>query len=390
MSAKIWRLSSVLVLSMLLSACGVTKWFSSDEKNQGKLPEPLTEITNEFKAKTVWKTGSGGADDDYTDLSLWLQGGSAFSVDADGRVEAFNAETGNSLWRMKVGASVGAGVGGGDFGTVLVGTLEGDIFALNSETGEIRWQKKVNSEILAPPVSGSNVAVVRTADGQISGLSLTDGTVLWHFQRQVPLLSLRGASKPIIVGDQVVVGYSNGKLLALSLANGSLLWEQRLAVPRGATELDRIVDIDATPVAKGGRIYVVAHNGRVAALAEYNGGPIWHKEMSSQAGLDAAPDEAVFVTDSEGYIWALADSTGETLWRQTRLLRRKPTAPVVFGNYLIVGDYDGYVHWLSRFDGHFVSRQRVSTSGIISKPLVVGDKVYITALDGNITVLLLP
>jgi len=383
MTVKI-RLVFGLIFVSILTACGtVSSWLEEDVYVAP--PAELVEFTAEFEPKIVWQKDTGdGSGDDYSDLATWIQGDMAVAVDNEGKVSSYEALTGHQLWQTDLDAPIISGAGGGS-GLILVGSQEGNIFALEEITGKLLWQKKLSSEVLAPPKASMDVVVARTADGRMTGLSAADGHVLWAYQRTVPLLSLRGASEPVLVDDKVVAGYANGKLVALSLIDGNVIWEESVAVPRGRTELDRLVDIDSAPVIKNGVVYVVAYNGRLAALDLDTGRMLWSREMSSRSGLDVASGDAVYVTDQAGYVWALQDGSGDALWRQTRLLRRKVTAPVIVGDYVIAGDFEGYVHWMSRADGRFVTRVRITDDAIRSKPVVKDDLVFVTASDGTLT-----
>jgi outer membrane protein assembly factor BamB len=388
MRASIVRFILIIAASMMLSACGTIKEFWGGDKEDLTPPEALVAFTEEFLPTVVWTADGGkGAADSYSDFGVWLQDELIISADYRGRIQAFNAQTGAGVWSQNVDVELASGAGGGTDELVLVGSQEGDVFALEQASGKIRWQKKLNAEVLSPPKSADGIVVVRTADGQVTGLDTSDGGVLWRYKREVPLLSLRGSGEPVIADGQVITGYANGRLVSLSLYDGSEQWEKRVAVPRGRSELERLVDIDATPVVRDGRVYVVAHNGRVASLSLYDGAAIWGKEMSSRTGLDAAPDEAVYVSDASDAVWALEDISGDILWQQTRLARRQITAPAILGNTVLVGDLEGYVHWISRDDGRFVSRKQISKHAIRSQPLVQGDLVYITSADGRITAL---
>jgi len=384
MTMTLCRLVITGLFISVLTGCGaVSNWMEGDVYEAPATE--LTEFTIEFEPKLVWSTDTGdGTGDDYSDLATWLQGDMAIAVDYEGKVTSFDAQTGKQLWTTDIDKHIATGAGGGN-GLVLVGSSEGDIVALDETTGVIKWQQKLSSEILSPPKAAMDVAVVRTADGRMTGLNVTDGQVLWTYQRAVPLLSLRGASEPVLVEDKVITGYANGKLVALSISDGTVIWEASVAVARGRSELDRIVDIDSAAVIKNDVVYVVTYNGRLAALSLESGRILWAREMSSRSGLDVDSGDAVYVSDEFDYVWALQDGSGDALWRQTRLLRRKVTAPAIVGDYIIVGDFEGYVHWMSRADGHFVTRVRVADEPIRSKPVVKDDLVYITATDGTLS-----
>jgi len=385
---NIHRYQPLSIFILMLSACtSMTSWLQDDVYVAP--PAELIDFTPEFQSTLAWSINTGSGSDNYTNLATWLQNDRLISVDQKGGIGSWDTLSGGNIWKTDLDVSLASGAGGGE-GLILVGSKEGDVFALDEETGTIIWQNTLTSEVLSPPKAAMDVAIVRTADGRTTGLSVSDGHILWSYQRKVPLLSLRGAGEAIVADDKVITGYANGKLVALSITDGSVIWEKSVAVPRGRTELDRLVDIDSAPVIKDGIIYVVAYHGRLAALSLDDGSILWYREMSSHSGLDVDVGNATYVTDDQGYVWAIQDGTGDALWRQTQLLRRNVTAPVIMGDYLIVGDYEGYVHWISRRDGHFSARVKVTNSAILSKPIVQENLVYVTSTNGEITALMVP
>jgi outer membrane protein assembly factor BamB len=380
---------SIIALSSILIACSgvgetISGWINEDVYVAP--PSELVEFNQEFEPVVAWSTNTGDGASEYSELSAWIQGNMIVAVDNEGEVSSYELTTGRQLWQADLDLPVTTGVGGGD-GLILVGSQEGEVLALDEKNGELRWRKKLSSEILAPPKASQNVVVVRSADGRLTGLAVDDGAVLWNYQRAVPLLSLRGTGAPVLADDKVITGFANGKLVALSIADGKVVWEKSIAVPRGRSELDRIVDIDSDPVVKDGKVYVVTYHGNVAAVSLESGRILWKREASSRSGLDAAVGDSVYVSDDSDYVWAYQDGSGDALWRQTRLLRRKISAPVIVGQNVLVGDFEGYVHWISRKDGRFVARLQVSDSAIRSKPVVKDGLVYITAVDGTLTAL---
>ncbi len=382
------KLFNLLWIPVLLSltACSTVNDWLSDESYETP-PEKLVPITPEFEPQIVWSKDTGdGMGDDYADLSSWIQGTAIFSIDHTGKLTALDLQSGQLHWDMDLDTHIEAGVGGGD-GIILVGTAKGELIAINEKKGGVLWRAQLSSEILAPAKAAQGVAVARSADGKIAAFSVKDGSVLWTYQRTVPLLSLRGVSEPVIAGNKVIAGFANGKLVALSLRDGAVLWEANVAVPRGRTELDRLVDIDSAPVVRDDVVYIVAYHGQLAAFDLDSGQRLWARDMSSRAGLDVVPGEAVYVTDDSSNVWALQDGTGDALWRQTRLLRRKVTAPVIIGDMLFVGDFEGYLHGLAREDGRFVARKKISDAAIRSQPLVQNNTLYVTAADGTVTAL---
>ena len=379
----------IIALTSILIACSgvgetISGWINEDVYVAP--PSELVEFNQEFEPVVAWTANTGDGAREYSDLGAWLQGNMIVAVDNEGEVSSYEQATGRQLWQVDLDVPVTTGVGGGD-GLIVVCTQEGEVLALDETNGDLRWRKRLSSEILAPPKASNNVVVVRSADGRLTGLSVSDGEVLWIYQRAVPLLSLRGTGAPVLADDKVISGYANGKLVAVSIVDGKVIWEKNIAVPRGRTELDRIVDIDSSPVIKDDNVYVVAYHGNVAAVSLDSGRTLWSREASSRSGLDVAVGEAVYLSDDSDYVWAFQDGTGDALWRQTRLLRRKISAPTIVGENVLVGDFEGYVHWISRKDGRFVARLHIADSAIRSQPVVKDDLVYITAVDGTLTAL---
>jgi outer membrane protein assembly factor BamB len=386
---KVNRFIPALLLPLLLSGCGTLSGLFEEEVYEAP-PSELTEYTPEFQAEVLWDKGAGdGAGETNNALGAWWQNDKVFAVDHEGEVHVFDASNGRRLWETELDQKVITGAGGG-MNMVLVGTQKGDLIALNEEDGEELWRSRLTSEVLARPTAADGVVVVRTADGRVSGLASGSGEVQWSYQRSVPLLSLRGAGAPVIADDKVVAGYDNGKLVALSIIDGSVIWEKSVAVPRGRTELDRLVDIDADPVVINDTVYVVTYQGKAAGIDLNSGQTLWSRDMSSQAGLDAVYGDAVYMTDDEGNVWAVQDGSGDALWRQTRLVRRQVTGPAVAGDYVVVGDLEGYLHWIARDDGRFVSRQQITDAAIRSQPLVIDGVVYVTAVDGTVAAVQVP
>jgi len=286
--------------------------------------------------------------------------------------------------RIDLDRPISGGPAVGD-GLVVVGTNKGEVFALDAATGERRWQAGVSSEVLAPPAVGSGVVAVRTLDGRLFGLDARTGKRRWIYDSPVPVLSLRGTGEPVIAGELVLNGFDGGRLVALLAADGRVEWEQQVAVPRGRSELERMVDMDSRPVVVDDAVYVTAFQGRVAALDLLSGDVLWDRDLSSYAGV-AVDAAAVYVSDAEGFVWALDRFSGNSLWRQADLEQRRVTAPVRLGDYVVVGDEEGMLHWLSVEDGRFVARTRVDGAGISSTPATGRDgRLYVYGNSGEIT-----
>jgi outer membrane protein assembly factor BamB len=358
-------------------------WFESDNQEP---PAELTDYEPRLQLQTLWSDDRGaGSEGQYLRLDPAAYQGRILVADQDGEVHSLNAETGEAVWVVDTEAPVSGGPGVGD-DIVLVGTRDAEVIALKEIDGEPLWRTRLSSEILSLPKIRDGVVVVHTIDGRLFGLLGESGERIWTYDRTEPVLTLRGSSSPVIRDANVITGFANGKLVNLNLYSGEPLWEVVVTPPRGRSELERIVDIDADPVLAGGLVFVCTFQGEVAAVVQDTGVVLWRRELSSHAGL-AADWRQIYVTDSQSRVWALDPRNGAALWKQEKLLNRRLTAPAVLDDYVLVGDLDGYVHWLSYEDGSQLARLRVSGSPISSAPLVVDGVAYVYADDGTLAAL---
>ncbi len=322
-------------------------------------PVSLPVFKSSVAITTQWRSKIGlGARYFYLRYKPVFAGNLGYTADYQGGVYAFDVKTGNEIWRKQLNIKLTSGLSLQQ-GRLLLGSNEGDVMALDPKDGHKLWQTKVSSEVLTPPLSAQGYVIVRSLDGRLYALDAATGKRRWIFESSVPLLTLRGNSAPLIVNDMVLLGSDNGKLTALTLNGGIKLWETAIAVPTGRTELERIIDIDVNLIVEGDLVYAVTYQGRLAAVQLDNGRIRWVQNMSSYAGM-TADAYRIYITDAQSQVLALNRMSGAILWRQEKLLRRSLTGPVLQGSYLAVADYDGYIHWLDREDGHIVARARLN------------------------------
>jgi outer membrane protein assembly factor BamB len=267
---------------------------------------------------------------------------------------------------------------------VLVGSSDGQLFALNPADGAIRWKVRLNGEVLAPAAISERLIAVRTVDGKLHALSPADGHELWSQEQQVPRLSLRGTARPVIAGDLVLCGFDNGKVLAANMNDGSVQWEATITPPHGRTELERLADIDSPVRVSGQDVFTVGFQGRVAMLALETGQMWWSHEASSYRGL-TLDDDALYMETADGELVALKKRTGAEIWRQKALLHRRLSAPAIMDQAVVVGDFQGYVHWLDKASGALAARVATGKVRISTAPVVVGNMVLVINDRGQIS-----
>lgn len=372
----------IILAALTVSGCGLAK-IGGDKSNLDP-PAKLKSIETFADIKKLWSERAGkGYGDEYIKLVPAYNQGMIFVVDRHGDLRSFNADTGRSIWRSKLNAEITGGPGVND-SFVILGSQEGEVLMYTNEDGQLIWQSKVSSEILAAPQEHDGIVVVRTIDGKIFGLDASDGNHLWVYERTVPSLTLRGTSPPVIAGNRVIAGFDSGHLSAVDLYTGKLIWETSISLSSGSSQLERIVDIDSEPVVKDSNIYVVTFQGNLAAVTLESGRILWGQEISSYSGL-SVDDEAIYITDDQSHVWALERTTGVPLWQQKELHARSVTRPAVLGDLVVVGDFEGYLHWLNKSTGEFMARTKVSGAAIQAPPVAILDIVYIYSSNGALS-----
>jgi outer membrane protein assembly factor BamB len=335
-------------------------------------PAELVEFRPSVSLKELWR---GNVDDAGRNTYFpQVAGGVVYAVGEDGAVTGFDVANGNSQVQIEAGERVTGGVGVGG-GLVLLGTRKGEVLAFET-TGKALWKAQLSSEVLAPPEAGDGTVVVRTADGRIHGLHAATGKSKWLFQQRMPTLSVRSNAGVVVRRGGVFAGFPGGRLVALALGNGNIGWEGIVALPRGATELERVADITSLPVIDFPRICAVAFQGRVACFDVVRGTLLWARDASSIAGL-ALDARHLYYTDDRSAVLALDKSNGASVWRQDKLADRGVSAPLALGRYVVVGDFEGYVHLLSAEDGSFAARMATGGGAISAPPVALGPSSFL-------------
>jgi outer membrane protein assembly factor BamB len=268
-------------------------------------------------------------------------------------------------------------------GHVYVGSEKAKVYALNTSDGSVAWQTTVAGEALSSPVVSDGVVLIHTGNGMLQALDENSGAIKWTVNLDMPSLTLRGESAPATAYGAAIVGGDNGRVTAVLLQPGQMIWQQRISQATGPTEIDRLSDVDTTPVIVNGVIYALAYNGNLTALDLRSGQIIWKRDLGSVNNIvvDAG---RIYMVDQNDRVLALSTDGGVTQWTQSDLLHRLLTAPVLYNGYLVVGDSEGYMHWIDPDNGHFVAQQKVDSSGFLTNPIVADGKLLIQAKDGTL------
>lgn len=353
------------IFAVVMSGCSTMEkmnpvnWFSSAPKVK---PAELEPISPSARLSLLWQSGVGSAGG-YV-LTPAVVGSNIYAAANDGTLARF--DNGGQVWRINAGKRISGGVGANER-LVVVATAKGEVLAFDN-TGKALWTARVSSEVLAAPqLSDEGVVLVRSGDNRIFGLDAADGKRKWVYQRSTPSLSLRSNVGVTVAGKVALAGFPGGKLVAIALNNGAAVWEATVALPKGATELERVSDVTSAPVVATREVCAVAYQGRVACFDLASGNHLWSRDMSSAAGLDMDARN-VYVSDDKGAVHALDRVNGATVWKQDKLFMRQLSRPIALGNHVAVGDYQGVVHLLRRETGAFAARYNTDSSGIAAEP----------------------
>ncbi|MCS3431977.1 outer membrane protein assembly factor BamB [Klebsiella sp. BIGb0407] len=378
-----------LISLTLLSGCSLF----SGEEDVVKM-SPLPTVENQFTPTKAWQTSVGnGVGDFYSNLHPAWQGGTVYAADRHGLVKAVNADDGKQIWQTNLAEKTGffssnisALLSGGltvEGSHIFVGTEKAKVFALNTEDGSVAWETTVAGEALSSPVISEGLVLIHTGNGLLQALDENDGSIKWTVNLEMPALSLRGESAPAVAFGAALVGGDNGRVSAVLMQQGQLIWQQRISQATGTTEIDRLSDVDTTPVIVNGVVYALAYNGNFAALDLRSGQILWKRELGSVLDF-VINDNHIYLVDQNDRIMSLTIDGGVTVWTQSDLLHRGLTSPVLYDGYIVVGDGEGYMHWVNTSDGRFVAQQKVDSSGFQTNPVVAGNKLLIQAKDGNL------
>lgn len=367
------------LLALGLGACStIDKINPFSSSNPGPKPAELPAFQPSAELRSLWQASVGGARE--FSFTPAVVGSSVYAAAQDGTVARF--DQGRAVWRMNVGKALSGGVGS-DGKHVAVGTAKGEVIVLDAADGREVWQSRVSSEVLAAPAVGEGLVVVRSGDSHIFGFEAVDGKRRWAYARSVPALSLRSAVGIVIAGRVTLAGFPGGKLVALANNNGAAVWEVTVALPRGATELERVADVTSNPVIDGGLVCAAAFQGKVSCFDVASGNAVWSRDMSSSKGVDI-DSKYVYATDEKGAVHALDRGTGASVWKQDKLFLRGVTRPLALGGIVAVGDQQGYVHLLRTQDGAFAARAATDGSAIRGDLVPLGKGFAAQTANGGV------
>ena len=379
-----------LLFIISLSGCAtLTKMTDSvddlfSDSDNSEPPAELTKYEAEVKLEIIWDESDGvGTDELALNLVPAIANGRIIIADREGLIQARSLLDGELFWEVEIDMPISAGPVIDD-DLLYVATSKADVLAINTATGEAVWKQRVSSEVLALPVVAGDMVLIRCTDGHDIALNRFDGKQVWAVEHNIPALSIRGEGAPVIVDETAIIGYANGKLIALNLADGAHIWETSIAIPRGRSEVERLTDINGTPVLSRDTLFISSFKSGINAVTPIDGEVLWRNESISAISGLSADYSYLYLSDASSDVWQLDQRNGASYWKQTDLHQRRLSIPVVYEDYVVVGDFEGYLHWLSITDGRLLGRIEITDEPIVAQPIVIDNILYVYASDGTL------
>ena len=352
-------------------------YFGNDFVNP---PSPLNDLKSKINLEVVWQESVG--EHNGKNFNIYHLEDFLYVASSDGVIKKLDSTTGDQIWKKELGINLSSGVVGGDE-NIYVSSIDGFLWCMDLK-GNLIWKTLLNGEIDSLPIIYDSKVVVKLNNYKIVQLNTKDGSVIWKYQAAIPPLTYRSEGK-IVHSDKVVyLGLPGGKMIAIDSPTGGLVWESNISRARGSTDIERANDITSHPVINGPVIYGITTNGDISALDRRNGKTIWTKPISSFYGM-VFDGFNLFITHDTGSIYSVNKDDGEIEWRQPNLKYRRIKTGTIINDYIVYGDYDGFVHFLSIDDGSILGRIKLDDTQILNNIIKIDDlKLALMTEDGEI------
>jgi outer membrane protein assembly factor BamB len=368
-------------------------YFNPDWPQSGGFPDrAMHHLAARPSLQPIWRAnvGQGAGDDGRILATPIVADGRIFAMDAETKISAFVAATGEPLWRLDPTPEEDdeGGFGGGvayNEGRLFAATGYGDVLALEPDSGEVIWRRVIGIPMRAPPVVADGRIFVITYDNQLFVLDSGDGGLIWSHSGIVETAGLLGSASPAVEGDIVIAPYSSGELIALRVENGRTVWSDTLGVQRiGVSVLSALNDINGSPVVHRGIVYAISHGGRLVAIDVRSGERVWERDVS---GLNTPwiAGDYLFLVTTEGDALCLESSSGRVRWVQRLPRFEDPeeregpitwSGPILLSDRLVIVGSNGDALAISPYSGRFLGRMTMP-GGVRLPPIVANGTMYI-------------
>lgn len=352
-----------------------------------RLLPPPAGVDQQVYFDAHWRTKVNGDAGERTEsYNLVAQDDSLALVTNRGDVYELEQSSGGQLVHVKTDYRPSAGVSR-DGDAVFFGTYDGELVAVSLAEKEVLWSKSLTSEILSETGNGQGRVAVLTGDGWLTVMDAATGNTLWRDKEDLPALTVRGTTAPVIIDGKVIAGFATGKVKAYNLQTGDQIWEYAVGKPEGRYEIERLTDISDRFAVANGLIYSVAYNGTVTALAQQTGRPVWQRNISSAVSVSVKGNELA-VIDQNNVVYSLNARNGSTLWENDSLKDRDLASPVFYKDYVAVLDRGGWIYLLNRTTGAVEAWTLADSKRPAGSRMVSNDEqLFILTPTANVTAL---
>ena len=346
-----------------------------------QIAEPISVLQPVFSTDIGNKKASKK---DPLDLQVGYVNGQIVTASRGGDLVGFNS-AGERVWAINVGDQITGGVALDALSqTAIISTRGGQVMAFDSTTGAKRWQQQLSGSVLTPALITNNRVILSANDGFLHGLSLQTGQSVWQFATQVPAISVRGSAAPTLLDSKTaLIATADGRLHAVTTDSGLPQWSRRVGVGTGSSEVERMSDVDGTPIVDNNQLFAISYSGQLLGIDLASRQVMFVNDLASLKSL-AVNNQQVIATSLDGKVVAYNRSNGEVLWESEELAYRHLTNPVMIGNYIAVGDLDGVIHLFDPASGKIVSR--VQTKGALSSLQVQGSRLMTQSTSGQVAI----
>lgn len=370
-----------------LSSCSYIDDFVFGKDNTPK-PHTLPLVNVKIPIVSLWSSDIGVTNKQSStpDLQPAQSGGRIYVATSTGVLTTLQVKTGAKIWQQKTHLNFLAGpILTQNY--VIITADDASVYLFDKTDGHQVKRLSVINDVLSKPLVHHNVLYTKTISGVVTAFDLKTGAKRWSYSHGSPEIILKASSSPVIYKHMLIVGFSDGSLLGLDPDKGTILFQQHLTYPRGASEVERLVDIDTNPLVDGQYAYVASFQGEIGSYSLEQMNFQWHKMASTYHDL-AISGHTLLMVSTNDVIWAFDKNNGQVLWKQKGLIARGVSAPVVRKNTLFVADKFGYIHGLDIKTGEFVSQFNLK-SRATSAPVINQDVCWVVSANGQLHRLLL-
>ncbi len=353
-------LSLILILS--ISSCSSIAFWQSDEVDPDE-PRELEDFNERFQFVENWEIRFKG-ENKLNNFEPAFSGSSLFFADQKGNVSNIDIQSGEIIWESELDSTISAGIVAG-FGRLFLSDDKGNLICLDQNDGSIQWKSFAGGEVLANVGVDAGLVVVKTASGFLNAFNIETGSEEWSYRSVAPNLTVRGSSSPVINENIVYATFDNGRIGAFNLKTGLPIWDGAISFTEGVSELDNLIDADSSPILEGNRIYTVNFQGNLSVFDAAQRRAVWEsKESSFYEPFILRGVLGIVSADSK--ISTYSSRTFEDSWKLEEYALRELSNPETHKGYILVGDFEGYIHAIDPLTGITVARKKISRSKIIT------------------------